>query len=384
MNITEAIRAAGGKHYPHNSMQVQFETEAQFLAAAALVRPMAGEGASESTPFEFFKKAAVSVGLSVEQEHTGGLFKERRTQYAWNALATGKCWNPACAALAATPQAVQQEVPWRCFHCEESFTDKDAARLHFGTSEHHQPACQIDVAEYRAMEARMRAYNEEDTELHRDIHRLESKHAVERRSEEEKGYARGLRDSKSCPCAASQAQAEQGVAVGWQGRKRAGEVAYQSWTAWVEVFGEELERFRLMAVQRPDIFELRALFTAPQPSPAGAVHAVLQQARDALVTVTTSETFYRDPRGDTAGPAIDALDRLLAATPTAAQVDARDALRWREFRKGKPLTVSVPTPTDDKPNKRTTVIYGPNPEPSYPAALDAAIDAAISKEQPHG
>lgn len=168
-------------------------------------------------------------------------------------------------------QAVQQEVPWRCFHCEESFTDKDAARLHFGTSEHHQPACQIDVAEYRAMEARMRAYNEEDTELHRDIHRLESKHAVERRSEEEKGYARGLRDSKSCPCAASQAQAEQGVAVGWQGRKRAGEVAYQSWTAWVEVFGEELERFRLMAVQRPDIFELRALFTAPQPSPAGAV-----------------------------------------------------------------------------------------------------------------
>lgn len=40
---------------------------------------------------------------------------------------------------------------------------------------------------------------------------------------------------------------------------------------------------------------------------------VMQQARDALAQVTTSETFYRDPRGDNAGPAIDALDAAIGA-----------------------------------------------------------------------
>jgi hypothetical protein len=53
-----------------------------------------------------------------------------------------------------------------------------------------------------------------------------------------------------------------------------------------------------------------------------------------------------------------------------------DAERWQEWRKGKALTVVIPTPTDDKPSRKVTVMYGPNPEPAYGVSLDEAIDAA--------
>ncbi|HEM8998852.1 TPA: hypothetical protein U2T46_000887 [Burkholderia cenocepacia] len=88
---------------------------------------------------------------------------------------------------------------WRCFHCDEVFTDQESAALHFGTSERQSPACSIDVTEYRAMERRMHAYNEEDTDLHRTIHRLQAQHQTELRREEEKGYARGLADGSAQP-----------------------------------------------------------------------------------------------------------------------------------------------------------------------------------------
>lgn len=87
-----------------------------------------------------------------------------------------------------------EAVKWRCFHCDEAFTDEAAARDHFGRSERQSPACQIDAAEYRKMEARMLSYNEEDSEMHRQIYRMESAHAAALKAEEEKGYARGLTD----------------------------------------------------------------------------------------------------------------------------------------------------------------------------------------------
>lgn len=40
-------------------------------------------------------------------------------------------------------------------------------------------------------------------------------------------------------------------------------------------------------------------------------HALLERARDALEQVTVSETFYKDPRGDTAGPVIAAINQHL-------------------------------------------------------------------------
>ena len=94
---------------------------------------------------------------------------------------------------------------WRCFHCDAVFADAESAVLHFGTSEIQPPACQIDIAEYRAMELRVRRCNEEDTDLHREIHGLQAKHQVDLRREEEKGYARGLSDGMK---EAAQQQAE--------------------------------------------------------------------------------------------------------------------------------------------------------------------------------
>jgi len=95
----------------------------------------------------------------------------------------------ACALAKHLSETATQ---WRCFHCDETFTDDAAARLHFGTSLMHSPACTIDVAEYRAMEARMQRYNEEDSDLHREIAAMQSTHQTALRREEEKGYARGL------------------------------------------------------------------------------------------------------------------------------------------------------------------------------------------------
>ncbi|MFM0608743.1 hypothetical protein PQR05_29855 [Paraburkholderia sediminicola] len=86
---------------------------------------------------------------------------------------------------------------WRCFHCSEAFTDTESAALHFGKSERQNPICTVDAAEYRAMEQRMIRYNEEDSDMHRQIYGMQAKHATELRREEEKGYARGLADGQA-------------------------------------------------------------------------------------------------------------------------------------------------------------------------------------------
>lgn len=91
------------------------------------------------------------------------------------------------------------EHGWTCFHCGETFPGTLAgqhdARRHFGASIHDEPKCQISARRLRDMEGQLRRYREEDTDLHREIARLQSDHAIALRREEEKGYARGLRDA---------------------------------------------------------------------------------------------------------------------------------------------------------------------------------------------
>jgi len=91
------------------------------------------------------------------------------------------------------------EHGWTCFHCGEHFPGNAggvyAARLHFGASIHDQPKCQISAYRLRAMETELRRYREEDTDLHRQIARMQADHAIALRRAEEKGYARGLKDS---------------------------------------------------------------------------------------------------------------------------------------------------------------------------------------------
>jgi hypothetical protein len=103
------------------------------------------------------------------------------------------------ASRPAADESAKPVVPWRCFHCDEIFSDADAAREHFGPNEMHEPVCQIDVAKYREMEEIVRRHVSEDTDLHREIYRMQAKHFTDLRHEEEKGYARGLEDGRKYP-----------------------------------------------------------------------------------------------------------------------------------------------------------------------------------------
>ena len=99
----------------------------------------------------------------------------------------------ACGQSALT-DGLGGELTWRCFHCCEVFTDPAEAALHFGTRIYDAPACQVDVAKLRDLERQLDRYREEDTDLHREIHRLHSDYQTKLMREEEKGYARGLHD----------------------------------------------------------------------------------------------------------------------------------------------------------------------------------------------
>lgn len=104
-------------------------------------------------------------------------------------------------------------MSWRCFHCDEEFTTRGAAADHFGPHPAATPGCVIDkvaieeggkpergrglLMALRKAEAELERYRDEDTDLHRYIHRLQSEHQQALRREEEKGYARGLADAIS-------------------------------------------------------------------------------------------------------------------------------------------------------------------------------------------
>lgn len=95
------------------------------------------------------------------------------------------------------------EHGWTCFHCGENFpgtmSGQRAAQLHFGKSIHDEPKCQISARAVRVMEAQLCSYREEDTDLHRELASLKSDHASALRREEEKGYARGIKDASNEP-----------------------------------------------------------------------------------------------------------------------------------------------------------------------------------------
>lgn len=86
---------------------------------------------------------------------------------------------------------------WRCFHCDEVFRGALRASLHFGNYQNATPACQIDAAHLRELEKQLARYREEDTDLHRQIHRLQSEHGAALRRAEESGYAKGLQDGRN-------------------------------------------------------------------------------------------------------------------------------------------------------------------------------------------
>jgi hypothetical protein len=80
---------------------------------------------------------------------------------------------------------------WRCFHCDELFTEEAEAREHFGTDESKTPACRLpagDVRHIRDLEAGVDLWQrralkaEEEAEglgqCHAEVMRLTNGHGV--------------------------------------------------------------------------------------------------------------------------------------------------------------------------------------------------------------
>lgn len=106
------------------------------------------------------------------------------------------------------PAITSNPESWRCFHCDEVFTDRAAAADHFGVQIDgcaDDVACKINavdgqlVSMLREAQSELRQYHQEDNEAFRQFHALGAEHATELRREEEKGYARGLEDAKKHP-----------------------------------------------------------------------------------------------------------------------------------------------------------------------------------------
>lgn len=101
-----------------------------------------------------------------------------------------------------------EQVSWRCFHCTEVFTDREAAADHFGVQIDgcaDDVACKLNAKDglllkmLREAQRELRQYHQEDTAAFRQFYALGADHTTALRREEEKGYARGLEDAKKHP-----------------------------------------------------------------------------------------------------------------------------------------------------------------------------------------
>ncbi|MGE0363019.1 MAG: hypothetical protein AB7R67_20060 [Vicinamibacterales bacterium] len=143
------------------------------------------------------------------QDHTGGWWDCEcgdclidRDVHVLEAFERNACdaIHYACVVLAERDALARLGLEWRCFHCDEVFTDEAEAQAHFGADRlMSKPACLIDAAAFRAMEATVLRFHEEDTDLHREIASLRSDLSTATRRAEEGGYARGLADAKKHP-----------------------------------------------------------------------------------------------------------------------------------------------------------------------------------------
>jgi hypothetical protein len=82
---------------------------------------------------------------------------------------------------------------WRCFYCDEVFTDPEDARVHFGDDCMSDTACQI-VRAVREAARQLARYRAEDSDKDREFYRMQAEHTVALRRAEEEGYRRGLVD----------------------------------------------------------------------------------------------------------------------------------------------------------------------------------------------
>jgi hypothetical protein len=91
---------------------------------------------------------------------------------------------------------------WRCFHCDEVFTDQFAAGIHFGADQAATCACVLPheqhlVEHIRNLEAQLDGYRDDRDKVMQSIMTLETEHRRALQDEEEKGYGRGLKDART-------------------------------------------------------------------------------------------------------------------------------------------------------------------------------------------
>jgi len=99
--------------------------------------------------------------------------------------------------------------PWKCFHCDDTFTAWHRARDHFGLNEHALPACQIKAGEIGLVEALRKAeadceqawfmIHNESTEAAKAYYAQQARHRQQMIAIEQVGYERGLADAKAHP-----------------------------------------------------------------------------------------------------------------------------------------------------------------------------------------
>lgn len=89
---------------------------------------------------------------------------------------------------------------WRCFHCDEVFTNYKCALVHFGNDEFKTPACQLKSHEkhlvdyIRDLEEQLDSYRRDDSVILRSIYSLEADHRRDLVRAEEDGYNKGVQD----------------------------------------------------------------------------------------------------------------------------------------------------------------------------------------------
>lgn len=103
---------------------------------------------------------------------------------------------PIVGGLMTPDEYSAKHAKYLCFHCKEEFVGDAAAIEHFGPTCQCKPLCQVSRADYETLQNTLKCYREEDTGLHRKLVSLRAEHADALRREEEKGYARGLKDGK--------------------------------------------------------------------------------------------------------------------------------------------------------------------------------------------
>lgn len=104
------------------------------------------------------------------------------------------------------------EIPregWVCFFCGERFPTHYLAGLHFGADPDQKPGCLMrlqggdrfalvalreEQARAADLERELARYRDEDGPKDREIAAIHGRHAEALRAQEEKGYAKGLRD----------------------------------------------------------------------------------------------------------------------------------------------------------------------------------------------